>query len=254
MRRSKKRSANVAGLCTSFIGVVALGGWLGESACGQTLVCEEVRQFDVLVKDKPAGTNTIRIRDFNDGTTRVETVVDVKISFVVFSYHYEFRGQETWRDRHLLSTENQATDDGKKFAARAEVTPAGFHVEANGRGRGEPVIDMTTNFWRVPVEKSDRTLALMNADRGTIHIAKLERLPPQSLVVGTQQVSCSHYRVSGDVEAELWFDGQDRIVRQKSIEDGYPTELRLTHIRRETPRTAQLAPPRPAAAPTSLRN
>ena len=254
MRQSQIRSVSTTTLPISLLCCTVLGGWLGESACGQTLVCEEVRQFDVLVKDKPAGTNTIRIRDFNDGTTRVETVVDVKISFVVFSYRYEFRGQETWRDRRLISTENQATDDGKKFTARAEATPAGFQVETNGRGRREPLIDMTTNFWRVPVEKPDQSLALMNADRGTIHIAKVERLASQSLDIGAQQVSCSHYRVSGDVEAELWFDGQGRIVRQKSIEDGYPTELRLTHLRRETPRTAQLPPPRPAAAPTSLRN
>src|SRR5690348_10641840 len=108
MSQSNKQTASAGMLRSGLVFPVAFGGGVAELACGQALVCEEVRQFDVLVKDKAAGTNTIRIRDFNDGTTRVETEVDVKISFVVFSYHYEFRGQETWRDQRLISTENRA--------------------------------------------------------------------------------------------------------------------------------------------------
>jgi hypothetical protein len=242
---SEKQRGNAATWLTAIF--CSLAGGLVEPAHGQALVCEEVRQLDVYVKDKPAGTTIIRISDLDDGTTRVDTEVNVKLSFVVFAYRYEFFGQETWRDNRLISTENRATDDGKKFVARAQVDANGFRVEANGRGRGEPVIDMTTNFWHAPKLSAERTLALLNADRGIIHMAKVERLAPESLAVGSQWVNCSHYRFGGDVQAELWFDGQERIVRQKSIEDGYPTELRLTHITREVPRTAQRIPPRSAS-------
>ena len=64
-------------------------------------------------------------------------------------------------------------------------------------------------------------------------------MPAEPLAIGRQQVTCSRYRLSGDLEADLWFDGQNRIVRQKTIEDGYPTEVRLTRVHRPSPRTAQ---------------
>jgi hypothetical protein len=223
------------------VSLMAISDWLGLPAHAQTAVKEELREFEILVKDKPAGKSTLRISDLDDGTTRVVSAVHVKLDYLVFVYRYDFSGQETWRGGRLISSENRATDDGKRFDASARFEASGYRVEANGRGRGEPVIDMTTDYWRAPEMNENRRLALMNADRGTIQMARVERLAPEQLMLGSQQVNCSHYRFSGDVQAELWFDGQNRIVRQKSIEDGYPTELRLTHLTREVPRTAQNA-------------
>lgn len=224
------------------LALVAL--WLS-TANGQNIVNEEVRDFDIFVKDKPAGKSTMRISDSDDGTTRVATEVDVKLNVVVFVYHYQFFGQEVWRGNRLLSTANQAIDGGTKYDARADGDARGFRIEANGRSRGTSMIDMTTNYWRPPELRQDGSLALMNADRGTVHAARVERLPNEALLFGSQQVTCSRYRLSGDVQTELWFDGQNRIVRQKGIEDGYPTEIRLTRVTRQAPRMAARPQQRP---------
>jgi hypothetical protein len=224
-------SAGAPSLC--LLALVLTAG-LGSRAEAQAVLSEEVRTFDILVKDKPAGKNTMRISELDDGTTRITTDVQVR----VFVYRYEFAGYEIWRGNRLIATQNHATDGGKKYDARAQCDAGGFRIEANGRARGTALIDMTTNYWRPPELRQDGKIALMNADRGNIQTAKVERLPPEVLVFGTQQVNCSHYRLSGDVQAEMWFDGQNRIVRQKGIEDGYPTELRLTHVSRQSPRVA----------------
>lgn len=224
---------------------LAFGGPLVPAAHGQNVVNEEVREFDIFVKDKPAGKSAMRISDFDNGTTRIASEVNVKLNVVVFVYRYQFFGQELWRGNRLLSTANQAIDGGTKYDARAESDARGFRIEANGRSRGASTIDMTTNYWRPPELRPDGSLALMNADRGTIHAAKVERLPNEALAFGSQQVTCSHYRLSGDVQTELWFDGQNRIVRQKGIEDGYPTEVRLTRVTRQVPRMAARPQPRP---------
>ncbi|HJT33426.1 MAG TPA: DUF6134 family protein [Pirellulales bacterium] len=191
---------------------------------------EEVREFDILVQGKPAGASVVRITDRADGTTRVETEAHVKVSYLVYVYRYEFHGQETWRGKRLLSADNRATDDGKKFEARAKVGNRGGVIEAQGRTITAPAIDMTTNYWQAPDLTGTKTLSFMNADRGTIHTVTVERLGQEPLSVGGRRLECTHYRVSGDAEAELWFDGRNRIVRQTSVEDGYPTELRLTRI------------------------
>jgi hypothetical protein len=226
---------------------LALSGWVLSTAQGQNIVNEEVREFEILVKDRPAGTSAMRISDFDDGTTRVATEVNVKMNVVVYVYRYQFFGHEVWRGNRLLSASNQAIDGGTKYDARAASDADGFRIEVNGRGRGVPMIDMTTNYWRPPVSRPDGSLALMNADRGIVQAAKAERLPNEALLFGSQQVTCSHYRLTGGVQSELWFDGQNRIVRQKGVEDGYPTEVRLTRVTRQAPRMASRAQPRPPA-------
>lgn len=199
---------------------------------------DEVREFDIFVKGKPAGKSTLRIVDADDGLTRVVTEVNVKLDYLVYVYRYEFRGQETWRGDRLLATDNRSVDDGRKLAARAHVDENGSRFECNGRRSAGPPIDMTTNYWRAPLAPG-RRLLLMNADRGTIYSVLAERVGEEPLTIGRQRIDCTHYRIRGETEAELWFDGQNRIVRQKSIEDGYPTELRLTRVSRHQPVAAR---------------
>lgn len=192
---------------------------------------EEVREFEILVKGKPAGTSALRITDRDDGTTRVATEVHVKLNYLIYEYRYEYHGQETWRDHRLLSADNRATDDGKKFHAHVKVDPrGGALIEAQGRTTTAPAVDMTTNYWRAPDLSRTNSFSFMNADRGTIHAVTIERIGREQVAVGRRQLDCTHYRVSGGAAADLWFDRQNRIVRQTSIEDGYPTEVRLTRI------------------------
>jgi hypothetical protein len=219
----------------------ALTAGLGSSASadGPRIAAEEVREFEILVKDKPAGTSTIRITNLEDGTTRVATDVKVKLNYLVYVYRYEFHGDETWRGDRLMSAENRATDDGKEFAARLVVNPGGSSIEANGRSRRGPVIAMTTNYWRTPNLAQGTKINLMNGDRGTVHSVTIGVVGQEQIVVDRQVIECAHYRLGGDLEAELWFDPLNRIVRQKSVEDGYPTEVRLTRISAAPTRTAQ---------------
>ena len=44
-------------------------------------------------------------------------------------------------------------------------------------------------------------------------------------------MTCHHFKIDGPSPAELWFDDHDRLVRQKSVEQGHQMELRLKDIR-----------------------
>lgn len=215
-------------------GLLAASGFsAARGAESPPATAEELREFEILVKGKPAGTSALRISEHGDGTTRVATDVRVKLNYVVYVYRYEFHGQEIWRGGHLLSTENHATDDGKKLQVRAKVEGRGCTIETQGRTTTASAIDMTTNYWQAPDLARTRTFSFMNADQGTIYSATVERIGREQVAVGGRKVDCTHYRISGDTAADLWFDHRNRIVRQASVEDGYPTELRLTRISRK---------------------
>lgn len=211
----------------------------GARAASPRISTDEVREFEVLVKEKPVGTSTMRIRMAGDGTTHVTSDVNVKVSYLVYVYRYEFHGDEVWRGGQLLTAKNEATDDGKKFAAQVENKTGGATIESNGVVRRAAAVAMTTNYWRTPDMSKTTKLNVMNADRGSVHSVTIATVGREYIVVDQREIECVHHRVTGDIEAELWFDGQNRIVRQKSVEDGYPTELRLTRISSPPTRTAR---------------
>ena len=206
---------------------------------------EETREFDVLVKDKPAGKTTVRITDTADGATQVTTEVKVELNYLVYAYRYEYHGRETWRGGRLISADNRATDDGKQFVARVESGARGARIESNGQVRTVPAVDLTTNYWRGPDLAARADFSVMNADRGTLHAVRVERIGPEQVIVGQQRIACTHLRIRGETEADLWVDAGNRLVRQKTVEDGYPTELRLTRITRTPQRVAQRGRPNP---------
>lgn len=214
-------------------------GLSAESAAAPRIVSDETRVFDILVKQKPAGTCSIRITDTDDGATRVASEVDVKMSVLIYVYRYEFHGQELWRGGQLLAADCLATDDGKKLSARMKNENGGGLIDANGRTRRGPLVDMTTNYWRAPNVNNGGRLSIMNSDQGSVHAVTARQVGRENVAVGEQQVGCMHYRLEGELQADLWFDGRQRIVRQTSIEDGYPTELVLKQVMATPIRTAR---------------
>ncbi len=204
---------------------------------------EETREYDVFVKGKPSGKTAIRITQTDKAATTVSTEASIQFNFLFVRYRYEFHGQEVWRDGGLVRVDNRANDDGKPLTARAVVDAHGSTIEAQGKpAQRGPVLAMTTNYWRLPdAQTAAGEFSIMEGDTGVVKKVRLHRIGPEKIVVGEHQVACTHYRVSGGFAAELWFDEQDRLVRQQTVEEGYLTELRLTQIRNGAP----LAPAAP---------
>ena len=192
---------------------------------------EEVREFEILVSGKPAGTSTTRITEAENGMTTVCTDAFVKLNYFVYTYQYEFRGREVWEENRLISVENQAVDDGVQLATHARSDLRGSVIEAQGKKSiAGPVLSMTTNYWHVPEGQKGCVLKLLDADQGIVHTVRIDDITVEHLTISGYQADCTHYRLSGDLVANLWFDAQHRLVQQQTTEDGRPVELRLTRI------------------------
>src|SRR5712675_1362558 len=85
---------------------------LSPTAYGQSpqVAAEEVREFEILVSGKPAGSSTLRIAETPAGPTMVRTDAIVRLSYVVYTYRYEFHGQQVWQGDRLVSVEDRAVD------------------------------------------------------------------------------------------------------------------------------------------------
>jgi Family of unknown function (DUF6134) len=201
---------------------------------------DEIREFEILVKDRPAGTKTVRVTETDNGVTTVRTDATVSLNYVLYGYRYEFHGQEVWQGKHLASVDDSAIDGGTKLTTRARDGIGNSIIETLGKSPATgPALSMTTNFWQAPEGPKGTALTLLDADQGSVHPARISEITLEGLEIAGSKIECTHYHLDCDLAADLWFDSQRRLVRQKTIEDGYPVEIRLT---RRTTNPVSLSP------------
>jgi Family of unknown function (DUF6134) len=192
---------------------------------------EETRDFEILVKGKPAGNMTAKITDTDDGRTTISTDAAVMLDYVVYKYRYEFHGREVWQGNQLATVDARAVDGGTQLATHVQNDSRGSTIEIPGTSaQPGPALAMTTNYWHAPTMAKGSVVQVLDADQGMVHAVRIEDVAAEQLVLAGRNIACTHYHLGGDLAADLWFDGEQRLVQEQTTEDGRPVETRLTRI------------------------
>jgi hypothetical protein len=195
---------------------------------------EERRSFAVSVDRKPAGANVLVIQTRDDGSVAIASQADVSVRIAVVSYKYTFRGTEVWQGDRLAQLATATNDDGKKHNVSAERTKDGLLVKADGKESLLKGDVWTTTYWKLPPEgRRGPEVTLLDADTGRPIAAKMEKVGLEKLTVLGKPLDCAHYRLTGGVQVDLWYDGSDRMVRQEMVEQGHRTVMELTQLQRD---------------------
>ena len=192
----------------------------------------EVRDFEVHVDKTLRGTHRLTIKsDGESETAQIHT--DVSVNLIVYVYAFKSRGTEVWRDGRLVSSDIRSDDNGKKRAFLLKPENSIQQISFNEKplnASAESV--MSTAYWHLPsAEIRSKPLSVVDVDSGKTFRAKLTQVGKDSVTVGGRAIACWHFRIDGVSPADLWFDENDRLVQQKSTEQGHATELRLVKIR-----------------------
>jgi hypothetical protein len=225
-------SARIQAKARMTILVFLLGG---SAALAGTSGAEEVehRDFAIVVDGKRAGSYHMEITRRDDGISVMSGQADVRISYLVYRYSYRYRGIESWKEGRLQRLDSSCNDNGKAFTVHAVAGNDRVNVHVNGREHPCPAEAWTTTYWRLPDAKlRNQQITLLDSDSGRLLNATLQYVGPTELNVAGSRQNCSRYRVSGDIGAELWYDDQDRLVREDTVEDGHRTVVELVRIRR----------------------
>jgi hypothetical protein len=205
------------------------------SAVSQARAAEEERRtFAVRVDNKPVGAHQMIIQSQDDGTVTVNSQADVTVKFALITYKYAFRGAEIWKEGKIRQITTSTNDNGKKHSVSAVGTKEGLSVSADGRDFQVKGDAWATTYWKLPPENQrGPAVTLFDADTGKLINAKLEKIGVEKITVMGKPVDCAHYKLSGGVQVDLWYDGADRMVRQESLEQGHRTVLDLSRLQRE---------------------
>jgi len=195
----------------------------------------EQRDFAILVDGSQAGSYSMSITDHDDGSQTMDASASVRVSFLagLKTYRYNYQGTEIWKAGLLVHFSSTCNDDGKDFSVSANPDGGNLRLRVNGRERiVRPDIWLST-YWHLADPKfRNQGVPLVDADTGKDLAAQLHYLGTRQLSVAGKAQNCAHYQVTGEVQAELWYDAQERLIGLKSVSDGHRYELVLTGIRR----------------------
>lgn len=211
-------------------GLAMLSALTQTARAGET----ETRSFRIVVDGKPAGSYTITVARQADGGVQVTSAAQAAVKYLgVTVYSYQLRCSETWAGGRLTRLSSAATDNGKRLRVEAQADATGIVLTADGPARRVRPDVLTTTYWRLPDPRS-RTgpIVLLDADTGREIPVQVQPLGVQQLNVGGTVIPCTHYRYSGQIVVDLWYDANERLVRQETMEDGHRTGFELTGVQR----------------------
>jgi hypothetical protein len=118
-------------------------------------------------------------------------------------YRREARSREVWQDDRLVSFESVIDDNGTIHEVRARAEGDRLVVEAgNGVSEAPGEIATTQPSYEGAIERE----RFLKVATGEVVEARVEPSGPDSIMLNGRDVAATHYRLSGELGREIWFD------------------------------------------------
>ncbi len=168
--------------------------------------------FIVLKDGQPIGLHDIVVEWNGDAeTVSIQTNILVKVAYVPV-YRFEHTGQEVWQNGHLVSLQSQTNDDGDKH--KLSVAAKADHLDVSGDGvssQAEASI-IPASLWNSNLVKQSTLLNTLTGKQ--MHVAVTDLGDDQIQSHGAP-VKAHHYKVTGELQRELWYDQSNTLVQIK---------------------------------------
>lgn len=207
---------------------------LGFEATGVIAAEVEARDFTLKVDGKPSGEYHMHITRQDDGALVMSGQADVRVTYLkIYHSSYSYRGTEVWKNGRLQKLDSSANDDGMRYVVNAVADGNNLRVKVNGQERLIRGDVWVTSYWQLAgAPFRNQAVPLIDVDNGKEINGTLQYVGTSALNVLGQVQNCVHYRVSGGVAADLWYDAQERLVRQEWMEKNLRCVLELNRIRK----------------------
>ena len=194
---------------------------------------QQTRTFKVFVDGTERGSMSMQLAKHSDGTESVRGQIELNFNFIVYKYRYSSSGTEVWKSGRLIELANEADHNGDKYVVQASAQQQELAVEVNGESQSTKEDVWVTSYWCEPdSRKVGQQLTLLTTDKGLIVTGTLERIGTEQIAIAENSVNATHYQIRGDVEVDLWYDDDHRLIRQSARESGHRVLMELTEISR----------------------
>jgi hypothetical protein len=169
--------------------------------------------FDVIRQGSKIGVDIIDI-DKQGDATNVKCTTNISVKILGFeAYRYEHSASETWKGGQLVSFKSQTNDNGTKHSVAATQATDKLSLNVDGQRSDVPRDIMPATLWNLDFNKHAELFDPATGQRMAI---KVEDLGEETLNFRGTQRPAHHYKITGEFDRELWFDG-DVLLRMKII-------------------------------------
>ncbi len=152
-------------------------------------------KFDVIRKGKDIGDHSYKFSGTkNSYSVKVSTNVIVKVPLIkLTAYNFQHDSVETWKNGKLQKLWSTTNDDGtphKVNSGASSILPA--------------------SLWNEDIVKRKTLLNTVNGKKMSIRAADFGS---ESITTKKGTVSARHYRISGGLERDLWYDANGDLAR-----------------------------------------
>jgi len=181
-------------------------------------------EFDVFRNGNLIGNHLVNVRR-EAGRTEVDVAIDFKVTFAfVPVFRYTHRNREVWNDGRLVSLETRTDDDGDNFYVSAKSDGERIRLRATTGDTVLPPDVLTTSYWDRRMVKRSQLINTQTGELAQLKVVELGREPVQ---VGGRSVEATRYRITGDLDAELWYAIDDTWAKLRfKAKDGSEIEYR----------------------------
>ncbi len=167
--------------------------------------------FDVVRKGKDIGDHSYSFNGSGDAlTVSVTTDISVKVPIIrTTAYSFKHKSVESWSGGQLTSVRSATNDDG---------TP--HQLSTGGQGM------LPASLWN---DDTVRSGTLLNTVDGSVMRVRVSDMGTEQVSTRRGTVSAHHYRLSGDLNRDLWYDAQGNLAHVSFTADDGST---VTYVRK----------------------
>ncbi len=203
-------------LCTLAAGLIGSLGAISSAHADETL------NYQVLKDGEPIGFETVEITDTPDGyTAAITTRTDVTVLFLQFQYGHS--RLEKWRNDQLVSVDTDTNDDGSPYTYKAEYEGDCFEVAGKGVAKRDACDGAwPLTLWREDVTTKTSLYSVINAEPYAVTTRKTGT---ETLAINNREIPATHYVMTGDVQRDLWYGEDGRLLRTSFKRKGYDIDF-----------------------------
>jgi len=178
--------------------------------------------FDVERKGKIIGTHETSFAG-NGAKLVVENTMKLNVGFLFIDFfEFDYNATEIWCNGRFTRLQSTANRNGKIIETTAIRKNGAIDVESP---KGDLTLDpdiIPSNHWNVEVLNSQAVLNTLTGGPDRVEILKQGT---EEIIAEGQIHTATHYRYTGDLNVDVWYDDQGRWVKLRfPAEDGSTIE------------------------------
>ena len=178
---------------------------------------DNVLAYKVFRNDKPIGFHHMQFTRSGDHLrVDIHIELDVRLGFIpLFSYTHE--NTEIWRDGVLQSLVSKTDNNGKYAFSDLALNENSYMGRGSRFGGGLKLPIMSTSYFDPNFVRQER---LISSQDGRLLEVKVAYVGPDQVPDITGSVEAHRFRLTGDLDIDIWYTHDGRWVKTEFIRGG----------------------------------